>query len=165
LAFKGSPTDLQLFWKNLAPTGSEEAKVPTSGALADQINADFGSFENLKKELNTKTAAVQGSGWGWLGFNKGTKKLEVVTTPNQDPLLSTYILQSWCRHVLTRAHVPIIGIDIWEHAFYLQYKNVKPDVRAFSRRSTFRADGQYLNAIWDVINYKEAESRLVAAKQ
>ncbi|WVQ84535.1 hypothetical protein IAT38_006689 [Cryptococcus sp. DSM 104549] len=129
----GGHINHSLFWKNLAPTGSAEAKVPTSGALYDQVQADFGGFENLKKELNAKTAAVQGSGWGWLGFNKATKKLEVVTTANQDPLLS---------------HVPIIGIDIWEHAFYLQYKNVKPD---------------YLNAIWDVINYKEAEKRLSEA--
>jgi len=82
--------------------------------------------------MNAKTAAIQGSGWGWCGYNEQTGKLEIVTTPNQDPLLS---------------HVPIIGIDIWEHAFYLQYKNVKPD---------------YLNAIWNVINFKEAESRYVA---
>lgn len=63
--------------------------------------------------MNNTTAAIQGSGWGWLGYNPETKKLEIVTTANQDPLLT---------------HVPIIGIDIWEHAFYLQYKNVKPDV-------------------------------------
>ncbi|WVW86308.1 hypothetical protein I302_108350 [Kwoniella bestiolae CBS 10118] len=129
----GGHINHSLFWKNLAPTGSSQAKFPSSGALYDQVQADFGGFENLKKEVNAKTAAVQGSGWGWLGFNKGTKKLEVVTTANQDPLLS---------------HVPIIGIDIWEHAFYLQYKNVKPD---------------YLNAIWDVINFEEAEKRLKEA--
>ena len=85
----------QLFWKNLAPTGSAEAKVPTSGALADQIKADFGSLENLKKELNAKTAAVQGSGWGWLGYNSGNKKLEVVTTANQDPLLCEWPSRPW----------------------------------------------------------------------
>ncbi|WWC91860.1 uncharacterized protein L201_006807 [Kwoniella dendrophila CBS 6074] len=129
----GGHINHSLFWKNLAPTGSNQAKFPSSGALYDQVQADFGGFENLKKEVNTKTAGVQGSGWGWLGYNKGTKKLEVVTTANQDPLLS---------------HVPIIGIDIWEHAFYLQYKNVKPD---------------YLNAIWDVINFEEAEKRLKEA--
>ena len=67
--------------------------------------------------MNTITAAIQGSGWGWLGFNPSTKKLEIVTTANQDPLLS---------------HVPIIGIDIWEHAFYLQYHNVKADVSSLS---------------------------------
>ncbi|ODN99169.1 hypothetical protein I350_07328 [Cryptococcus amylolentus CBS 6273] len=129
----GGHINHSLFWKNLAPHGSAEAKFPSSGALYDQVQADFGSFDNLKKELSTKSAGVQGSGWGWLGYNKGTKKLEVATTANQDPLLT---------------HVPIIGIDVWEHAFYLQYKNVKAD---------------YLSAIWDVINYKEAEARLKAA--
>ncbi|WWD19797.1 hypothetical protein CI109_104261 [Kwoniella shandongensis] len=129
----GGHINHSLFWKNLAPHGSAQAKPPTSGALYDQIQADFGGLENLRQEVNTKTAAVQGSGWGWLGYNKATKKLEVVTTANQDPLLS---------------HVPILGIDIWEHAFYLQYKNVKPD---------------YLNAIWDVINFEEAEKRLKEA--
>lgn len=76
--------------------------------------------------MNAKTAAVQGSGWGWLGWYKGTKKLEIVTTPNQDPLLCKS--QSGSVGIDDVAHVPIIGIDIWEHAFYLQYKNVKPDV-------------------------------------
>ena len=68
--------------------------------------------------MNTVTAGIQGSGWGWLGYNTDTKKLEIVTTANQDPLLT---------------HVPIIGVDIWEHAFYLQYKNVKVDVRGLIR--------------------------------
>ena len=63
--------------------------------------------------MNATTAGIQGSGWGWLAYNPVTKKLEIVTTANQDPLLT---------------HVPIIGIDIWEHAFYLQYYNVKADV-------------------------------------
>lgn len=81
--------------------------------------------------MNAKTAAIQGSGWGWLGCNKATGKLEVVTTPNQDPLLcaSSISFKAECTLISGRvAHVPIIGIDIWEHAFYLQYKNVKPDV-------------------------------------
>jgi len=117
-----------LFWTILAPQ-SEGGGELSQGPLKDAIKADFGGIDALKKELNAKTAAIQGSGWGWLGFNKTTGKLETVTTANQDPLLS---------------HVPIIGIDIWEHAFYLQYKNVKPD---------------YLNAIWNVINFKEAEQR------
>ncbi|KAF7800206.1 hypothetical protein EIP86_011453 [Pleurotus ostreatoroseus] len=78
--------------------------------------------------MNATTAGIQGSGWGWLGFNPSTAKLEIVTTPNQDPLLT---------------HVPIIGIDIWEH-----YKNVKAD---------------YLKAIWNVVNFQEAEKRFVDA--
>jgi len=121
-----------IFWKNLAPTSAGGGALK-EGNLKDAIIRDFGSVEKFKESFNTKTAAIQGSGWGWLGFNPTTKKLEIVTTANQDPLLS---------------HTPIIGVDIWEHAFYLQYKNVKPD---------------YLKAIWNVINFEEAEKRFGAA--
>ncbi|KAI0743293.1 superoxide dismutase mitochondrial [Irpex lacteus] len=121
-----------LFWKNLAPTSAGGGALK-DGALKQAIDKDFGGLDGLKKKLNAATAAIQGSGWGWLGYNPTSGKLEVVTSANQDPLLS---------------HVPIIGIDIWEHAFYLQYKNVKPD---------------YLNAIWNVINFEEAEKRFVEA--
>ncbi|KAJ7248164.1 Manganese/iron superoxide dismutase [Mycena haematopus] len=124
----GGHINHSLFWKNLAPAAHDGGKL-ASGPLKSAIERDFGSVEAFKKSFNAKTAAVQGSGWGWLGYNATTKKLEIVTTANQDPLLT---------------HTPIIGVDIWEHAFYLQYKNVKPD---------------YLNAIWNVINFKEAESR------
>ncbi|KAF7319327.1 Superoxide dismutase [Mycena chlorophos] len=124
----GGHINHSLFWKNLAPAGQDGGKLE-SGPLKSAIERDFGSVEEFKKTFNTKTAAIQGSGWGWLGYNSSLKKLEIVTTPNQDPLIS---------------HTPIIGVDIWEHAFYLQYKNVKPD---------------YLNAIWNVINFKEAEKR------
>ncbi|KAF9269466.1 manganese and iron superoxide dismutase [Marasmius fiardii PR-910] len=123
-----------LFWNNLAPANGDGGKL-SDGPLKQAIERDFGSVENFKKSFNTKTAAIQGSGWGWLGYNSTTKKLEIVTTANQDPLIS---------------HEPIIGVDIWEHAFYLQYKNVKPD---------------YLNAIWNVINFKEAEKRFVEASK
>lgn len=100
------------------------------------VSALAGPRIDLKKQMNATTAAIQGSGWGWLGFNPSTKKLDIVTTPNQDPLLSastsslmlTFASNIHPRPVLSTAHVPIIGIDIWEHAFYLQYKNVKPDV-------------------------------------
>ena len=88
------------------------------------------------------------------GYNHGTGKLEIVTTPNQDPLLS---------------HTPIIGVDIWEHAFYLQYLNVKADVSScfvlISRTSVHRATAcQYLNAIWNVIDFQEAEKRYLEAR-
>ncbi|KZT02799.1 manganese superoxide dismutase [Laetiporus sulphureus 93-53] len=131
----GGHINHSLFWKNLAP-GSQGGGQLSAGPFKDAIQADFGGLDALKQKLNAATAAIQGSGWGWLGYNPDTKKLEVVTTANQDPLLS---------------HIPIIGIDIWEHAFYLQYYNVKAD---------------YLKAIWNVINFKEAEARYVeAAKQ
>ncbi|KJA25238.1 hypothetical protein HYPSUDRAFT_37722 [Hypholoma sublateritium FD-334 SS-4] len=129
----GGHINHSLFWKNLAPANGSGGKLPAGGALEKAIVRDFGSFDNLKSKMNTATAGIQGSGWGWLGYDPVQKKLEIVTTANQDPLLS---------------HVPIIGIDIWEHAFYLQYKNVKPD---------------YLNAIWNVINFEEAEARLLNA--
>nr|AYG96714.1 Mn superoxide dismutase 1 [Flammulina velutipes]UXX34476.1 Ffvmnsod1 protein [Expression vector pBHg-FfMnSOD1-OE] len=128
----GGHINHSLFWKNLAPPASEgkgNGGVLQDGPLKAAIESAFGSLDNLKKEFNTATAGIQGSGWGWLGLNPSTKRLEVVTTANQDPLLT---------------HVPIIGVDIWEHAFYLQYLNVKVD---------------YLNAIWSVINFQEAESR------
>ncbi|PBK76151.1 manganese superoxide dismutase [Armillaria solidipes] len=128
----GGHINHSLFWKNLAPAGKEGGKLE-SGPLKTLIERDFGSVEAFKKEFNTKTAAIQGSGWGWLGYDPKSGKLDVVTTANQDPLIT---------------HTPLIGVDIWEHAFYLQYKNVKPD---------------YLNAIWNVINFKEAEQRLAEA--
>jgi len=121
-----------LFWKNLAPVKEGGGKLK-DGKLKQAIERDFGSVGAFKKQFNAATAAIQGSGWGWLAYNPTTKILEIVTTANQDPLL---------------AHVPIIGIDIWEHAFYLQYKNVKVD---------------YLDAIWNVVNFEEAEARYVEA--
>lgn len=132
-----------LFWKNLAGAASENKGVGGAlkdGPLKSTIERDFGSLDNLKKAFNASTAGIQGSGWGWLvcrpfgcplfciiadpgsqGFNTVTQKLEVTTTPNQDPLLAPY--------------VPIIGVDIWEHAFYLQYLNVKVDVSLLSTPS------------------------------
>ncbi|KAI9447238.1 manganese superoxide dismutase [Russula earlei] len=132
----GGHINHSLFWKNLAPPYGER-KGPggllKDGPLKVAIVSRWGSLEVLKKEFNATTAAIQGSGWGWLGYNHASRQLEVVTTANQDPLLS---------------HTPIIGVDIWEHAFYLQYLNVKAD---------------YLNAIWLVINFEEAEKRYIEA--
>jgi Fe-Mn family superoxide dismutase len=122
-----------LFWENLCPV--KDFAVPT-GALADMINSKFGSLEGLQKEMGAKTVAVQGSGWGWLGYNKQTKTLEIATCPNQDPLEATTGL------------IPLVGIDVWEHAYYIDYKNVRPN---------------YVEAIWKVIDWKCAEKRLAAA--
>jgi len=76
--------------------------------LAELIKKDFGSFENMKTRLSASTVGVQGSGWGWLGYNKTAKRLEITTCANQDPLEATTGL------------VPLFGIDVWEHAYYLQ---------------------------------------------
>ncbi|KAG0229413.1 Superoxide dismutase [Mn], mitochondrial [Actinomortierella wolfii] len=124
-----------LFWENLAPQpqGGGEPK----GELKTEIEKTWGSFEAFKEKFNTKSAAVQGSGWGWLAYNKEAKKLEIATTQNQDPLKPTTGL------------IPLIGVDVWEHAYYLQYKNVRPD---------------YLKAIWEVINWETAEKRFQKAR-
>ncbi|CAD6943471.1 unnamed protein product [Tilletia laevis] len=103
------------------------------GALKQAIERDFGSLDKLKTHFNAQAASIQGSGWAWLGLSPLTQKLEVVLTKDQDPLIG---------------HAPIIGVDCWEHAYYLQYQNVKVE---------------YFKNIWSVINYKEAEARFQAA--
>ncbi|KAJ7132905.1 manganese superoxide dismutase [Mycena crocata] len=152
----GGHINHSLFWKNLAPSSEKGGNggVLKAGPLKEAIEVAFGSLENLKKEFNAATLGIQGSGWGWLGLNPTTKRLELATTPNQDPLL----------HL-----VPLIGVDIWEHAFYLQYLNVKADPHLLTRAATHipsphsvtNVRPQYLNAIWSVINFDEAEKRLL----
>eukprot|EP00571_Detonula_confervacea_P014095 CAMPEP_0172309720 /NCGR_PEP_ID=MMETSP1058-20130122/10510_1 /TAXON_ID=83371 /ORGANISM="Detonula confervacea, Strain CCMP 353" /LENGTH=240 /DNA_ID=CAMNT_0013022395 /DNA_START=91 /DNA_END=813 /DNA_ORIENTATION=+ len=124
-----------LFWENLAPKGSSE--FPTSGPLKEAVDARFGDFESMKKELSAMTVGVQGSGWGWLGLDAKTGRIEAATCPNQDPLQATTGL------------VPLLGIDVWEHAYYVDYRNVRPN---------------YVNAVFDVINWSKVEERLTAAK-
>ena len=124
-----------MFWENLAPQNAGGGEKPT-GELATQINYLFGSFEAFVKSFNEKTAAIQGSGWGWLGYSKAFKTIQIQTTSNQDLLEAKTGL------------VPLLGIDIWEHAYYLQYKNVRPD---------------YLKAIWQVVNWTNVEERLKKA--
>eukprot|EP00568_Trieres_chinensis_P004173 CAMPEP_0183299220 /NCGR_PEP_ID=MMETSP0160_2-20130417/6010_1 /TAXON_ID=2839 ORGANISM="Odontella Sinensis, Strain Grunow 1884" /NCGR_SAMPLE_ID=MMETSP0160_2 /ASSEMBLY_ACC=CAM_ASM_000250 /LENGTH=241 /DNA_ID=CAMNT_0025461419 /DNA_START=66 /DNA_END=791 /DNA_ORIENTATION=+ len=123
-----------LFWENLAPKGSTELK---EGPLMDAIVGSFCTVEEMKKQMTASTVAVQGSGWGWLGYNTKTARIEVATRPNQDPLQPTTGL------------IPLLGIDVWEHAYYVDYRNVRPD---------------YVNATWDVVNWDVVEARLVAAK-
>nr|AGH30393.1 mMn-SOD [Procambarus clarkii] len=128
----GGHVNHSIFWKNLSPDGGEP-----EGELLAAINRDFGNLDALKSQLSAATVAVQGSGWGWLGYNKQKKNLQIATCPNQDPLEATTGL------------VPLFGIDVWEHAYYLQYKNVRPD---------------YVNAIWKVANWKDIAARFNAAK-
>jgi len=129
----GGHINHSIFWENLSPKGGGEP----SGDLMAAIKADFGSFENMKKELVASTVAVQGSGWGWLGYNPSSGRLSVATCANQDPLQPTTGL------------VPLFGIDVWEHAYYLQYKNVRPD---------------YVNAIFNVANWTDVSNRFAAAR-
>eukprot|EP00892_Ulva_mutabilis_P009993 jgi/Ulvmu1/7366/UM036_0026.1 len=125
-----------IFWKNLC---SAKDAQPCSGILLDAIKRDFGSMEQMQAKLSADSAAVQGSGWGWLACKRETGKLAVLTSPNQDTL----------SHVAP-GFDPIIGIDVWEHAYYLQYKNVRPD---------------YLKAIWNVINWDDATARYEQASR
>ena len=128
----GGHENHSLFWKVLQP---KKDYVDPSGQLKEMIDRDFGSFENMKKKFAAQTVAVQGSGWGWLGLNKETKTLHVVTTANQDPCITTGL-------------VPIFGVDVWEHAYYLQYKNLRPD---------------YVNKVWEIVNWRQVEENLVKA--
>ena len=124
----GGHINHSIFWTNLGPKGTE-----LKGSLLDAIKRDFGSLEQFKTSFASQSAAVQGSGWGWLGYNNTSKRLEIATTANQDPLLNL---------------VPLLGVDVWEHAYYLQYKNVRPD---------------YLKAIWNVVNWNNVQERYTKA--
>ena len=103
----GGHINHSIFWKNLLPIKKGGGDLPP-GELRTLIESQFGSLEALQTKLSAATVAVQGSGWGWLGYDKNLKILVVTTTPNQDPLEATTGL------------VPLIGIDVWEHAYYLQ---------------------------------------------
>lgn len=120
-----------LFWEILGKGGSAP-----SGKLADAINQAFGSLDGLKEKMNAAGTTRFGSGWAWLIVKDG--KLEVTSTPNQDnPLMDVAEVKG----------TPILGIDVWEHAYYLKYQNKRPD---------------YLNAVWNVINWKKVEEKYAA---
>lgn len=129
----GGHVNHSIFWQNMAPNGAGGGGEPT-GALKEAIDGSFGSFDNFKTTFATKSAAVQGSGWGWLGYNKDNKSVEIVTMANQDPLTT---------------HTPLLGCDVWEHAYYLQYKNVRPD---------------YIKAFWNVVNWSDVSARYEASQ-
>lgn len=126
----GGHANHSLFWEILSPNGGDE---PT-GELADAINEAFGSFEDFKAELKKAATGQFGSGWGWLVVDNGD--LKVTNTPNQDS-------------PLTNGQTPILGIDVWEHAYYLNYQNKRPD---------------YVDAFWKVVNWDEVARRYAEAK-
>jgi len=119
-----------LFWTVMGPKGGGTP----SGALAAAINSAFGSFDNFKEKFSAAGATRFGSGWAWLAAAGG--KLEVYSTPNQDsPVM--------------QGHVPVLGLDVWEHAYYLKYQNRRPE---------------YIGAWWNVVNWAEVEKRFNAVK-
>lgn len=122
------------FWESLAPNAGG---VP-GGELGDAIAATFGSFDEFKTKFNAAGVGRFGSGWAWLIVKDG--KLEISSTPNQDnPLMDVAEVKG----------TPILGVDVWEHAYYLKYQNRRPD---------------YLGAIWNVINWNKIAERYAAAK-
>ena len=121
----GGHANHSLFWTILSSDGGGEP----SGDLADSINQTFGSFDALKEEFNTAAATRFGSGWAWLSLDGGS--LTVESTANQDsPLME--------------GRTPILGLDVWEHAYYLNYQNKRPD---------------YISAFWNVVNWEEVRRR------
>jgi len=122
-----------IFWTNLSPDGGDK---PT-GALAEAINEHFGSFDACKAQLTQAATLVQGSGWGALAW---------------DPLGQRLLVEQIYDHHgnLANGAIPLFVIDVWEHAYYLQYKNVRAD---------------FVNAIWNVVNWDDVARRFQAAKQ
>jgi len=120
-----------IFWKMIAPGGS----TAPSGELASKINEKFGSFEGFKEQFAKAAATRFGSGWAWLCMCN-THGLNICSTPNQDnPIMD----------VSTDCHgLPILGLDVWEHAYYLKYQNKRPD---------------YVNAFFNIINWDEVNRR------
>ena len=124
-----------LFWKVMSP----EDKGSLSGELKDAIEAAYGSEEGFMEAFSNAAATQFGSGWAWLCVHKGGK-VEVCSTPNQDnPLMPGVTCQG----------TPILGLDVWEHAYYLNYQNRRPD---------------YINAFFNVINWNEVSKRYAEAK-
>src|SRR5690625_2830645 len=126
----GGHANHSLFWTIMSPNGGGEPK----GELADKINEKFGSFDAFKEDFQKAAATRFGSGWAWLIVNNG--ELEVTSTPNQDsPIME--------------GKTPILGLDVWEHAYYLNYQNRRPD---------------YAKAFWNVVNWDEVTKLYEAAK-
>ena len=127
----GGHANHSLFWKVIAPGG---AKQP-NGSLAKEIESAFGSFDAFVEKFSTVSVAHFGSGWGWLVID-GEGKLQVTSLPNQD---SPYM----------QGHIPILGLDVWEHAYYLNYQNRRPD---------------YVKAFWQIVNWTQVEENFRNAR-
>ncbi|OAJ72993.1 superoxide dismutase [Brevibacillus sp. SKDU10] len=126
----GGHANHSLFWEILSPNGGGN---PT-GAIADAINAAFGSYDNFKAEFAKAATGRFGSGWAWLIVDGD--KVAITSTPNQDsPIME--------------GKTPVLGLDVWEHAYYLNYQNKRPD---------------YINAFWNLINWDEVNKRFAAAR-
>ena len=122
----------RIFWNNLTSNGGGEPQ----GSIADAINNSFGSFSVFKEKFTTSTVGIQGSGWGWLVFDPKNNKVDYKSMPNQTS-------------PRTENLVPLLGCDVWEHAYYLNYQNKRPD---------------YVNAWWNLINWEDVNNRYTKSK-
>ncbi|AYU55342.1 superoxide dismutase [Staphylococcus piscifermentans] len=124
----GGHLNHSLFWQLLTPNSEEK------GTVIDKIKEEWGSLDKFKDEFAKKAAGQFGSGWAWLVVDKNGK-LEIVSTPNQD-------------NPITEGKTPILGLDVWEHAYYLKYQNKRPD---------------YIDAFWNVVNWNKVDELYEAA--
>lgn len=125
-----------LFWRIMAPVKSGGGGGEPKSAFVETIAHTFKSFTSFKDQFTAAAAGVFGSGWAWLAHNTESRVLEVITTPNQDsPLMKGY--------------TPLLGLDVWEHAYYLKYQNRRPE---------------YIEAWWHIVNWKEVERNFTAVK-
>jgi Fe-Mn family superoxide dismutase len=133
----GGHANHSMFWTLMSPNGGGKP----SGDLAKVIDSDLGGFEKFKEEFTKAATTRFGSGWAWLGV-KPDGKLCVCSTPNQDNPLMKGLVDNPC--------TPILGLDVWEHAYYLKYQNRRPE---------------YIGAFWNVIDWKAVDNRYKAAKK
>ncbi|KAK7756460.1 hypothetical protein SLS62_001686 [Diatrype stigma] len=125
-----------LFWPGLAPASSPDASPDAAPTLQAAIAATWGSLGRFKADFSAQLLAIQGSGWGWLVKEKGTGLLRIVTLANQEAVVV--------------GDTPLLGVDMWEHAYYLQYLNGK---------------AAYVDSIWGVLNWKTAEERFTGERE
>ncbi|MCY1579874.1 superoxide dismutase [Staphylococcus pettenkoferi] len=124
----GGHLNHSLFWEMMTPNSKEE------GTVIDEIKKQWGSLDKFKEEFADAAAGRFGSGWAWLVVNNG--KLEITSTPNQD-------------NPITEGKTPILGIDVWEHAYYLKYQNARPE---------------YIKQFWNVVNWEKVDELYNAVK-
>ncbi|KAM0199427.1 hypothetical protein ACHAPI_003179 [Fusarium lateritium] len=130
----GGHINHSLFWENLTPSSSPDSKPDSAPTLSAEISKTWGSIEAFQETFKKTLLGLQGSGWGWLV--KDAQGLRIVTTKDQDPVVG--------------GEVPVFGVDMWEHAYYLQYLNGK---------------AAYVDNIWNVINWKTAEARFTGTRE
>ena len=137
----GGHVNHSMFWKVMAPAGQGGGGEPT-GELGEAIGTSVGSWQKFKEQFGAAATGRFGSGWAWLCWNKAAKKLAICSTANQDnPLMGEGV--AGC------GGTPILGLDVWEHAYYLHYQNRRPD---------------YVGAWWNVVNWSEVAKNFKAAK-